>query len=63
MWYLPKSWRLSVGTESFNIFQPKPPRSRLWIAPGVQIDHPAPRPNFFWRWMQYIFFGFRWENV
>lgn len=38
-------------------------KSLLQIKGALDINSYAPRPNIWWRFWQFVFFGFRWEKV
>lgn len=38
-------------------------KSVLIINKGFYISFLTNRPNWFWRMMQYLFFGFKWERI
>jgi len=45
---------------SFNIPQPK---SEIWLASGFVVSHAGPAPCRFHRFMQRVFFGFKWVDL
>jgi hypothetical protein len=47
----------------YTIKQPEPSEWQCHLL-GDVIFHPTKgnEPNWFWRWMQYLAFGFRWER-
>jgi len=47
---------------SFDIQWPEY-RSKLIPTEGFEIQLPHDKPNWWWRIWQYVFFGFKWEDV
>lgn len=37
--------------------------SRLTINSNLHITYPNPWPNAWWRFWQWVFFGFKWEDL
>lgn len=56
-------------TDTLYIALPSPHEWSCWLFGGTPencgiVWHPAKgkQPNWFWRWMQYLFFGNRWKK-
>jgi hypothetical protein len=61
---MPKEWKAGIVSTGEYIF--KQPESSGWectLMDGLVLRPPKGKaPNRFWRLMQRLFFGFRWEH-
>lgn len=56
---------LSVKAPPKHSFSPEPSEYKCHLCGNALVWTPekGQEPNWFWRWMQYLFFGFRWNKI